>query len=108
MVAFGLEANDTEKLSWVPIQKETLPRRRNNFLSSVVSGIGAPDYQINMSYIHNSPIFKVKLLYSPIFLVKAPIFLLYFRSKSPIFSYISGLNLLYFRQSPIFFGSLVA
>ena len=39
------------------------------------------------------------VIYSPIFQVKSPIFLLYFRSNILYFSYISGLNLLY---SPIF------
>ena len=55
------------------------------FTNTSLSRIGAPDYQIKMSYI-----------------------LPYFRSNLLYFSYISGLNLLYFRPSPIFFGSLVA
>ena len=78
------------------------------FFRVLFSGIGGPDYQIKISYIIFFYISGPISYISPIFQVESPIFLLYFRSESPIFSYISGPNLLYFHPSPIFFGSLVA
>ena len=92
----AIEANDAEKLRRVPIQKEVLPRGRNDFLSSAVFWNRCPR------------ITNQDVIYSPIFQVKLSYFLLYFRSNLLYFSYIPGLNLLYFRPSPIFFGSLVA
>ena len=95
----AMEANDADKLTRVLIQKEVRPRRRNDVFSrALLSGIGASDYQIWISYIlpyirSNSPIFSYisgQISYiSPIFQVQISYILLYFRSKSPIFSPIS-------------------
>ena len=84
---FAIEAKDAEKLTRVLIQKEVLPRGRNDFLSCAVFQNRCTLLSKLRCHIfsHNS----VKLSY----------ILLYFRSNLLYFSYISGLNLLY---SPIF------
>ena len=68
-----------------PFRKKCYREGAMLFSRMLFSGIGAPYYQIKMSYI--VPYIRSNLLY---------------------FSYISRLNLLYFRPSPIFLGSLVA
>ena len=88
----AIEANDAGKLTRVPIQKEVLPRGRNDFLSSAVFWNMCTRLSNKDIYSHIFSYISGQISYiSPIFQVLICYILLYFRSKSPIFSPISNI-----------------